>query len=82
MHLRLPTKSVLTELKAGQRLERRLNPENFGAGDSGGWIPPSEREKKNGKPAEGASSGGRRRSASPPPRSSRDRDLDKYDRRR
>jgi len=81
MHLRLASKALIAELKAGQRLERRLHPETSGAGDSGGWVPPSEREKKNGKPAESVGSS-KRRSASPPPRNSRDRDSDKYDRRR
>lgn len=82
MHLRLASKPLLSELKAGQRLERRLNPDLAGAGDSGGWVPPSEREKKNGKPATDGGSSTRRRSASPHSRSSRDRDVDKYDRRR
>lgn len=80
MHLRSASKSLVADLKAGQRLERRLHPETSGSGDGGGWIPPSEREKKNGKPVEGGSAG-RRRSASPP-RSGRDKDSDKYDRRR
>lgn len=51
MHLRLPSKDLLSSLRAGQRLERRLNPsKNEGGG--GGWEP-SKRE------------GGRGRSASP-----------------
>jgi len=54
MHLRLASKDLVSSLRAGQRLERRLNPpknENGG----GGWEP-SKRE------------GGRGRSASPPRR--------------
>jgi len=51
MHLRLASKDLVSSLRAGQRLERRLNPsKNEGGG--GGWEP-SKRE------------GGRGRSASP-----------------
>lgn len=76
MHLRLASKPVLSDLKASQRLERRLHPD--AAGDAnGGWVPPSEREKKNGKPATDGSASGRRRSASPHSRSSRDREVDR-----
>ena len=51
MHLRLPSKELLSQLRAGQRLERRLNPpKNEGGG--GGWEP-------------GKREGGRGRSASP-----------------
>ena len=53
MHLRLASKDLVSSLRAGQRLERRLNPsKNEGGG--GGWEP-SKRE-------------GRARSASPPRR--------------
>lgn len=72
MHLRLASKPLISELKAGLRLERRLNPELAGA-ETGGWVPPSEREKKNGA---AKSDSGRRRSASPPARG------EKYERRR
>lgn len=51
MHLRLASKDLVSSLRAGQRLERRLNPSNA-AGGGGGWEP-SKRE------------GGRGRSASP-----------------
>lgn len=75
MHLRLASKPLISELKAGLRLERRLNPD-LAAAESGGWVPPSEREKKNGA-AVTKSDSGRRRSASPPGRGG-----DKYERRR
>jgi splicing factor U2AF subunit len=42
MHLRLASKKLVSELKAGQRLERRLNPAKASAG-AGGWEPPSSR---------------------------------------
>ena len=50
MHLRLASKDLVSSLRAGQRLERRLNPRKTEGG--GGWEP-SKRE------------GGRGRSASP-----------------
>jgi len=51
MHLRLASKDLVSSLRAGQRLERRLNPANAGGG-GGGWEP-------------GKREGGRGRSASP-----------------
>ncbi|KAJ7251491.1 splicing factor U2AF subunit [Mycena haematopus] len=54
MHLRLASKELVSSLRHGQRLERRLNPPKTTAG-SGGWEP-TKRE------------GGRGRSASPPSR--------------
>ncbi|CAE6467973.1 unnamed protein product [Rhizoctonia solani] len=43
MHLRLASKKLVSELKAGQRIERRLNPTK-NAGGAGGWEPPSNRD--------------------------------------
>lgn len=54
MHLRLASKELVSSLRAGQRLERRLNPSKNESG-GGGWEP-TKRE------------GGRGRSASPPRR--------------
>ena len=51
MHLRLASKELVSSLRAGQRLERRLNPAKAETG-GGGWVP-TKRE------------GGRGRSASP-----------------
>lgn len=51
MHLRLASKELVSSLRAGQRLERRLNPAKAETG-GGGWEP-TKRE------------GGRGRSASP-----------------
>lgn len=51
MHLRLASKELVSSLRAGQRLERRLNPAKADAG-GGGWEP-------------GKREGGRGRSASP-----------------
>lgn len=51
MHLRLASKELVSSLRAGQRLERRLHPAKTDGG-GGGWEP-SRRE------------GGRGRSASP-----------------
>ncbi|KAG8693435.1 hypothetical protein FRC09_010515 [Ceratobasidium sp. 395] len=42
MHLRLASKKLVSELKAGQRIERRLNPTKSATG-AGGWEPPSAR---------------------------------------
>ncbi|CAE6509744.1 unnamed protein product [Rhizoctonia solani] len=63
MHLRLASKKLVSELKAGQRLDRRLNPPAT-SGGAGGWEPPSSRNRE-------------RRSASPP--RERKRDEDRYD---
>ena len=54
MHLRLASKDLVSSLRAGQRLERRLNPSKHEVG-GGGWEP-TRRE------------GGKGRSASPPRR--------------
>ena len=54
MHLRLASKDLVSSLRAGQRLERRLHPTKS-EGGGGGWEP-SKRES------------GRGRSASPPRR--------------
>jgi len=65
MHLRLASKPLNSELNAGLRLERRLNGADSGKA-TGGWVPPSEREKSasmGGGSARGSASG--RRSASP-----------------
>ena len=51
MHLRLASKELVSSLRVGQRLDRRLNPPKT-EGGGGGWEP-SKRE------------GGRGRSASP-----------------
>jgi len=83
MHLRLASKEIISSLKAGQRLERRLNGANRTEG-AGGWQPPSER---NGEPDD--SDRKRRRSASPRGRDRLDdkdhgkieRDSGRYDRR-
>ncbi|CAE7192341.1 unnamed protein product [Rhizoctonia solani] len=45
MHLRLASKKLVSELKAGQRLDRRLNPPKA-SGGAGGWEPPSSRERR------------------------------------
>ncbi|ELU37680.1 splicing factor U2AF 26 kDa subunit [Rhizoctonia solani AG-1 IA] len=63
MHLRLASKKLVSELKAGQRIERRLNPTK-NAGGAGGWEPPSNRDRE-------------RRSASPP--RERRREDDRHD---
>lgn len=83
MHLRLASKEVVSSLKAGQRLERRLNGANKSEG-AGGWQPPSER---NGDAEDTERK--RRRSASPRGRDRpeekdhgrNDRDSGRYDRR-
>ena len=83
MHLRLASKALISDLKAGQRLERRLHPELAGA-DTGGWQPPSERARNGAAPPGLAPPppphhvpvdeyAGRRRSASPPNRERDDR---------
>lgn len=51
MHLRLASKELVSSLRTGQRLERRLNPKKTEGG--GGWEP-------------GKREAGRGRSASPP----------------
>lgn len=76
MHLRLASKPIYSELQAGLRLERRLNGADGGK-TTGGWVPPSEREKSvSGKSVGGGSASGRR-SASPSGR----RGSERYDRR-
>ncbi|KIO30283.1 hypothetical protein M407DRAFT_242218 [Tulasnella calospora MUT 4182] len=69
MHLRNPSAPLASALRAGQRLDRRLNPP--GPTEGGGWEPPAA---KNG--AESGSQGWnrseRRRSASPSHRSDKD----------
>ncbi|CAE6360446.1 unnamed protein product [Rhizoctonia solani] len=52
MHLRLASKKLVSELKAGQRLDRRLNPPTT-SGGAGGWEPPSNRnrERRSASPA-------------------------------
>lgn len=47
MHLRLASKPLISSLRAAQRVERRLNPQNA-AGASNGWEPPSGRPQGNG----------------------------------
>ncbi|KAF8590885.1 RNA-binding domain-containing protein [Ramaria rubella] len=46
MHLRLASKELVSSLRAGQRLERRMNPPKETAG--GGWEP-GQRKEKNGR---------------------------------
>jgi len=86
MHLRLASKPLVSSLRAGQRLERRLNPPKA-AGGEGGWEPPSERDR--GKKDVGAGQAAedsydlkerRRRSASPhaKDRVERDGGRDRY----
>ena len=65
MHLRLPTPDLARSLRHGQRLERRLNPQQTTGG--GGWEP-SKRE------------GGRGRSASPSKRGGRNDGEDRWTR--
>ena len=38
MHLRVASKELVSSLRAGQRLERRLNPQKATSG-GGGWEP-------------------------------------------
>jgi len=66
MHLRLASKALISDLRAGQRLERRLNPP-AASGGGGGWEPPKEKAKdeKDGGMGDEPSSRSRRRSASP-----------------
>lgn len=59
MHLRLASKELVSSLRVGQRLDRRLNPSKH-EGGGGGWEP-SKRV------------GGRGRSASPSRRGGEDR---------
>ncbi|KAG8849347.1 hypothetical protein FRB96_000883 [Tulasnella sp. 330] len=61
MHLRNASKPMVSQLKAGQRLERRLNP--AAPAESGGWEPPVPR---NGAEPSWAAKEEGRRSASPP----------------
>ena len=49
MHLRLASKDLVSSLRAGQRLERRLNPSKS-EGGGGGWEP-SKREGGKGRSA-------------------------------
>jgi len=71
MHLRLASKPLVSALKAGQRLERRLHP--TAPAESGGWEPPA----RNGAEPSWAAPGDKRRSASPP---QRDQGEDRYGR--
>ena len=65
MHLRLASKELVSSLRAGQRLERRLHPQKT-QGGGGGWEP-------------GKREGGRGRSASPR-RGGRDAGEDRWTR--
>lgn len=56
MHLRLATKELVSSLRAGQRLERRVNPAKTTAG-GGGWEPP-KREAGRGRSASPGRRGG------------------------
>jgi splicing factor U2AF 35 kDa subunit len=57
MHLRLPSKDLLRQLRHGQAIERRLNPkQNASAG--AGWEPP-KREAGRGRSASPSRRGGR-----------------------
>ncbi|KAG8948536.1 hypothetical protein FRC04_009746 [Tulasnella sp. 424] len=69
MHLRNPSAPLASALRAGQRLDRRLNPP--APTEGGGWEPPSA---KNGTDSgsQGWSRSERRRSASPSHRSDKD----------
>src|ERR1700691_1643260 len=49
MHLRLASKELVSSLRAGQRLERRLNPAKA-EGGGGGWEP-GKRESGRGRSA-------------------------------
>lgn len=58
MHLRLASKDLISSLRAGQRLERRMNPPKT-EGGIGGWEP-SKREAgraRSASPRRGASNG-------------------------
>lgn len=46
MHLRLASKELVSSLRAGQRIERRVNPPKETVG--GGWEP-GQRKEKNGR---------------------------------
>ena len=46
MHLRLASKELVSSLRAGQRIERRINPPKESA--AGGWEP-GQRKEKNGR---------------------------------
>ena len=56
MHLRLASKDLVSSLRAGQRLERRLNPSKS-EGGGGGWEP-SKREGGKGRSASPRRGGG------------------------
>ena len=73
MHLRLASKPLASALRAGQRLERRLNPV-ASSSDAAGWEPPSVRN--GGSAGWNGSEKEKRRSASP------GHEDDRYDRRR
>jgi len=83
MHLRLASKPLISSLRAGQRLERRLNPPV--ATEVGGWEPPAARGAAGGDDAthwrRDDREGGRRRSASPPRRDGRPSDDMHYSKR-
>lgn len=66
MHLRLASKELVRELRHGQQLERRLNPQK-NQGGAGGWEP-------------GKREAGRGRSASPGKRGGRDAGEDRWTR--
>ncbi|KAF9518073.1 hypothetical protein BS47DRAFT_1389268 [Hydnum rufescens UP504] len=94
MHLRLASKPIISSLRAGQRLERRLNPANKAGDGAGGWQPPPDKEK-NGVEDDLVDPGERRRRSASPSSRDRDRysggrdrggrgerDADRYERRR
>lgn len=70
MHLRNPSAPLASALRAGQRLERRLNPP--GPTEGGGWEPPSTRNGAESGSQQGWNRSERRRSASPSHRSDKD----------
>lgn len=57
MHLRLASKDLVSSLRAGQRLERRLNPVKH-EGGGGGWEPAKrEKGRSASPPRRGGNSG-------------------------
>ena len=56
MHLRLASKELVSSLRAGQRLERKLNPAKTESG-GGGWEP-GKRDNERGRSASPGRSNG------------------------
>ncbi|KAF9033291.1 RNA-binding domain-containing protein [Hymenopellis radicata] len=56
MHLRLASKELVSSLRHGQRLERRLHPQKT-EGGGGGWEPSKRRDRSASPPRRGGHSG-------------------------